>query len=234
MKNLNLIAAIVTLFGLSTRQLSAQENKNIMLTNFSEIAVSSGIDVYLTQSNSENIRVNAPKDVLNNVLIEKQGNALVIKYKDKINLSQFLKGQGTKVYINYKTLQSISASGGSDVYTENTLKTDKLSLSVSGGADLKLNVITTDIEIHTSGGSDVDLKGSATNMGAEASGGSDINALQFIVENARVNTSGGSDVNIYVTKALEANASGGSDVHYKGNPAVKKSSGKSGDVNRIN
>ncbi|MES2458283.1 MAG: head GIN domain-containing protein [Bacteroidota bacterium] len=234
MKSLNLFTAIATLFILSNSSVRAQENKSFLLSNFSEIAVSSGIDVYLTQSNSENIRVNAPKEVLNNVLIEKQGNTLVIKYKDKMNLSRFLKGQGTKVYVNYKTLQGISASGGSDVYTENTLKTDKLSLNASGGADLKINVITKDIEIHTSGGSDVDLKGSATNMGAEASGGSDINALEFIVENARVNTSGGSDINIHVTKALEANASGGSDVNYKGNPAVKKSSGKSGDISRIN
>lgn len=239
MKSLNLTivtvaTAVLFMVSANLTNLNAQENKEVTITGFNEVSVSSGIDLYLTQSNSENIRVNAHPDLLKNVLIEKQGNNLVIKYKDNTGLKNLLKGQGTKVYINYKTLQAISASGGSDVVTQNTLKGDKLTLRASGGSDLNLNVTVDDIEIQTSGGSDVDIKGKAINMNAQASGGSDLDALEFIVENARVNASGGSDANVHVTKALEANANGGSDINYKGNPSVKKSSDKSGDVSKIN
>jgi len=234
MKNLNLAIALLFILSANSILLNAQENKDIAITGFNEVSVSSGIDLYLTQSNSENIRVNAHPDLLKNVLIEKQGNNLIIKYKDNISLKRLIKDQGTKVYVNYKTLQAISASGGSDVVTQNTLKGDKLTLRASGGSDINLNVAVNDMEIQTSGGSDIDIKGSATNMSAQASGGSDIDALEFIVENARVNASGGSDANVHVTKALEANANGGSDISYKGNPSVKKSSDKSGDVSKIN
>lgn len=236
MKNINpavIVIALIALFANSTK-IKAQENKNVTITNFSEVSVSSGIDLYLTQSNSENIRVNAHTELLKNVIVEKQGNSLNIRYKDNISWGRLFKGQSIKVYINYKTLQAISASGGSDVYTQNTLKTDKLAVRASGGSDIDLNVVAGDIEIQTSGGSDVNIKGSATNMEAHSSGGSDIDALAFVVENARVSASGGSDANIHVTKALDASASGGSDVNYKGNAAVKKSAGKSGDINRIN
>ncbi|HKG05134.1 MAG TPA: head GIN domain-containing protein [Pedobacter sp.] len=232
MKSSNLFIAAALLM-LSAKFVSAQENQDVAITGFNEVSVSSGIDLYLTQSNSENIRINAHPELLKNVVVEKQGSNLVIRYKDKISWNRLMKGQSTKVYVNYKILQAISASGGSDVFMQNTLKTDKLAIRVSGGSDIEANVIAKDVEIHASGGSDIDIKGSATNMEAHSSGGSDIDALGFIVENARVSASGGSDANIHVTKALEANANGGSDVSYKGNPSVKKTSDKSGDVNKI-
>lgn len=233
MKNLSLTLSFIAVAMLCSTNLKAQENKSINLSNFTEVTVSSGIDLYLTQSNAENIRLNAHPDLIKNVVIEKQGNTLVIKYKSNVSWSRLFKGQSIKVYVNYKTLNRISASGGSDIYGENTLKTEKLSLTTSGGSDLKLSLITKNLELQTSGGSDVSLKGSAANMDASASGGSDIDAFDLIVENARVSTSGGSDANIHVTKALDASASGGSDIHYKGNAAVKKSAGKSADINKV-
>jgi hypothetical protein len=233
MKSPKLILTCAVLSLLSVKSLIAQENKNIGLNNFSAISVSSGIDLYLTQGNAENIRLNAHPDLIKNIIVEKQGSNLVIKYKSNISWGRLFKGQSIKVYVNYKMLHAISASGGSDVYTENTLKTDKLSLSVSGGSDLKLSIVTKDLELQTSGGSDVALKGSAINLDADASGGSDIDAFDFVVENAKISISGGSDANIHVTKALDASASGGSDVHYKGNPSVKKSAGKSADIIRV-
>ncbi len=228
------LALTLLVFSVSAISLKAQQNKDISITNFTEISVSSGIDLYLTQSNSENIRINAHPDLIKDVIIEKEGNStLRIRYKDGVNWGRLFKNQSIKVYINYKTLKGLSASGGSDVYTENTLKTDRLSLSASGGSDLKMEVVTKDIEIHASGGSDIDLKGSATNMQASTSGGSDVNALNFVVDYAKVSSSGGSDANIHVNKALEASASGGSDINYKGSASVKNNSGKSGDVNRL-
>lgn len=235
MKASSILKSALTLlvFSASVISSNAQQNKDVSITNFNEISVSSGIDLYLTQSNSENIRINAHPDLIKNVIIEKEGNNLRIKYKDGVNWGRLFKNQSIKVYINYKTLKGLSASGGSDVYTQNTLKTDRLSLSVSGGSDLKLDVVAKDMDIQASGGSDVDLKGSATNMQVSTSGGSDVNALDFVVDYAKVSSSGGSDANIHVNKALEASASGGSDINYKGSASVKNNSSKSGDVNRL-
>lgn len=210
------------------------ENKNVPISNFNGVIVSNGIDVFLKQSQSENVRITAHPDLLKNVIVEKEGGNLKIRYKDNRGWSALFKGQNIKVYINYKTLQSIVASGGSDVIGESTLKTDRLSIVASGGSDIDLSLSTKELKIQSSGGSDVNLKGTATNMDLSASGGSDINALGLISEYAKAHTSGGSDANIYVTKALEASASGGSDINYKGNASVRKTSNsKSGDVSRI-
>jgi hypothetical protein len=227
--------AAVLMLSIGSFSAQAQQSKNINLTNFNEVHVASGIDLYLTQSSSESIKVTASSDLLNNVLVEKDGSAVSICYKNNIRWGNIFKGQSIKVYMDYKTLQAISASGGSDVYGENKLKTSNLKLSFSGGSDLKLSLDTKNLDISSSGGSDIDVKGTATNLSVSISGGSDLDAYDLKADFARVTASGGSDANVNVSKALEASASGGSDIHYKGDAALKvTSSSKSGEVIKAN
>ncbi|WP_316842090.1 head GIN domain-containing protein [Pedobacter gandavensis] len=225
---------VLLAFSLNTISAKAQQNKDIALTNFNEVTVSSGIDLYLTQSHSENIKVTAHEDLLKNVVVEKQGSNLIVKYKNSQGWGRTFKGQSIKVYVNYKTLNAITASGGSDVYGQNTLRTQKLNIRASGGADLSLDIHADDLVLTTSGGADVKLKGKVKNMIVQTSGGSDVEAYQLISDYAKVTASGGSDASVYVNKGLEASASGGSDINYKGNAALNKtSSSKSGDVTHI-
>lgn len=226
---------LIATFSFSTNWAYAQASKNVSVKNFDELTVSSGIDLYITQGTTESLTIKGNSDVIKDVEVEQNGSSVTIKYKEGINWSRLFKNQQIKVYVNYKNLKSLASSGGSDVYTENTLKSDRLNVRASGGSDVKLTLAVKDLTLSISGGSDADLKGSGENMQLTASGGSDIDAFGFIVSNAKVNVSGGSDANIYVNKALEAGASGGSDVNYKGNASLKKTtSSKSGDINHIN
>jgi len=212
----------------------SQQNRNLPLANFQEISVSSGIDLYLSQGNTESVKVVAHEDLIDNVIVEKSGSSLKVKYKDNISWSRLLQNQSIKVYITCKKITAINASGGSDVYGQNTLKTNTINISASGGSDITLSLATQNLELRTSGGSDVDLKGKAVNMNASLSGGSDIEALELLVDYAKVNASGGSDAKVNVEKGLQADASGGSDVYYKGNASLKKTStSKSGDVKKL-
>ncbi|KQS35206.1 head GIN domain-containing protein [Pedobacter sp. Leaf194] len=233
----NFLKTTATIFLLATSSLvaNAQQSKNVAVKNFSNITVSSGIDLYLTQGNNESLTLKATSDLLENVVVEQKGSNLVIKMKEGVHWGSMFKNQSIKAYVNFKTLAALTASGGSDVFSQGQVKTGKFALRSSGGSDVKLNLICTDIELQTSGGSDVTLTGKAENMILQTSGGSDVDAYDFVVDYAKVSASGGSDANIHVTKGLEAGASGGSDVHYKGNASLKKtSSSKSGDVTKVN
>jgi hypothetical protein len=237
MKKLNATACLLIFGALSiSNTLFAQSSKTVSISNVKEISVSSGIDLYLSQSGTETLRVVGDQELVEKVLIEKDGTGLRIKYKEGTNWSgMFRKQQQVKVYVNVKGLNELSASGGSNVYTQNTIKTDRFALHASGGSDVKMSLVCKDVVIESSGGCDINLDGSATNMDLRTSGGSDVNAQKFSVNYAKVNASGGSDATIHVNKALEANASGGSDVSFSGDAAYKKtSSSKSGSVKRIN
>lgn len=218
-----------------TLNLAAQSSRTISAKNFTNIAVSNGIDLFLTQGNNESVVVKGQEDVIRDVVVEQTGNNLTIKYKEGVNWSRLFKGTQIHVHVTVKKLNGLSASGGSDVETQNTINTDKMSVKSSGGADLDLNIICKDITISSSGGSDINLKGSAENMVLNTSGGSDVDAFEFKVNYAQVNTSGGSDANIYANKGLTASATGGSDIKYKGSAALKKvSNSKSADIIHVN
>lgn len=237
MKLINVLkSSVLTLFVIvATNHLAnAQSSKNVSVKNFNGITVSSGIDVYLTQGTTETLTIKGDADLIKGVIVTQSGTNILIKYKDGVNWGRMFKNQSIKVYINFKNISNLTSSGGSDVFSEGTIKTDLLNLRASGGSDLKLSLAVKDLSLNISGGSDADLKGSGENMNATASGGSDINAFGYIVNYAKVNVSGGSDASIYVNKGLEAGASGGSDVNYKGNAALKKTtSSKSGDVYHV-
>jgi hypothetical protein len=226
--------ALLLVISLNYTVAKAQDSKSVSVRNFNGVSVSSGIDLYLTQGTSESLTIKGRSDVIENVVVEQNGTEVVIKFKTGINWSGLFRNQSIKVYVNYKSLKNLVASGGSDVYTQNTLKTDILSVTASGGSDVKLALTCRDLSLTISGGSDAELKGSAENLRLTASGGSDVDAFAFPVNYAKATVSGGSDANIYVNKILEAGASGGSDVNYKGNATLKQtSSSKSGDINHV-
>lgn len=232
--NLKSSLAAIVLITLNSIIVHGQDSKSVSVKNFSGLTVSSGIDLYITQGATESLTIKGRNDVIENVIVEQKGSDITIKYKSGLNWSSLFKNQSIKVDVNYKTLTYLAASGGSDIFTQNMLKTDLLSLSASGGSDLKLALACKDLKLSISGGSDAKLSGSGENFKLTASGGSDVDAFSFPVNYAKANVSGGSDANLYVNKILEAGASGGSDVNYKGNASLKKTSNsKSGDVTHV-
>jgi hypothetical protein len=137
-------------------------------------------------------------------------------------------GRKLKAYVSCKVLDALGASGGSDVFIEGAVKTDKLDLTLSGGSDLRGKVETHELSIVQSGGSDTFLSGTVSRLSIHASGGSDFHGNDLASDNCRVEASGGSDVHIVVNKELSISASGGSDVYYSGSGVIRDSHSSGG------
>ena len=265
------IALLVAVAPLSANKNSDPEiiKKEIKVTEFTKISVSSGWDLYLTQGDTYSMFVEADAKSLKLLETEINDGILIIKNKKGISFNTNTK---RVIRITFKELEGLKASGGCDVYFETTLKTDnfsialsggsdlnnldleakKLSTTLSGGSDAKINVgqieyvkvaasggsdaklIEIDaqkLNVSISGGSDADLSGSARASKISASGGSDIEAKNFTTENCIINLSGAADAKMNVTGELEVSLSGGSDFHCKGNPTItKKSIDRSSDL----
>lgn len=199
---------------------ASDENKAkrvFILGNFNTVSVSSGIDLYLEPANKNEATLITEKKTLNDVEVSLKGERLVIKLKPafmRINSSDI------KVYLSYKQIRGIEASGGSDVYMNNgaTLKANALSLDASGGSDLKLKIETDKLDCSLSGGSDADLYGLATYANYDISGGSDVKAKDLSCKTCKIDASGGSDAVVNVSEDINADASGASDIYFYGNP----------------
>ena len=231
-------ALICFFIAISASAIIAQEiERKENFTNFSGIAVSSGIDLYLTQSNTEKVSLKGDNDVLEKIKVSKDANGILkFEFKENGSMSNWTWGKdnGVKAYISFKTLNNLMVSGGSDVVSEGQFNLTSLSVKISGGSDLNLDMIVKDLKVAISGGSDITLKGRADIFSLIVSGGSDVNAFGFEAGDVTANASGGSDAELNASKSISIAASGASDVNYKGS-ASKKSISSSGasDVTKV-
>lgn len=207
--------------------------KDRTVSDFNGLSVSSGIDVYLTQGNSEKLTL-AVKGFEEDEVKSEVKNGVLRLYVDRRGMGwNFGRNTYVKAYLTFKQLSNLQASGGADIFGEGTLSFNDLNLQASGGADVKLTLKANRINADASGGADATLEGSARALNANGSGGADLDARKLVVETCNANSSGGSDVYVNASKELTMKASGGSDIYYYGSARViAKSESGGSDITR--
>ena len=187
--------------------------------SFNAIKISGGIDLYLSQYETESIAVSASeqkyKDGIKTVI---ENNTLMIYYDGNRSWNGNKK---MKAYVSFKNLQKLQASGACDVQVAGTVNVPSLNLNMSGASDFKGDVKPHILVINLSGASDIKISGSANSVDIESSGASDVKGYDLLIETCSAKASGASDINITVNKELTAEASGASDIYYKGNGVIK-------------
>lgn len=183
---------------------------------FTKLHVQDSIDVVLTQSDRESLRVKARHAA--NILTEFRNGELRISRKT--SRGRFLLHGGGTVYLNVVRLAAIGVSGGSDIRSWKQLKLDGLSVTASGGSEVTLlNVQAKRVDLTLSGGSDAKLRGRADSLAIKAlRGGGDTYADGLQTRRAVLYLIGRSHAMVNVTEAIDVNAIGGSRVFVDGNP----------------
>ena len=184
---------------------------------FHAVSISGGIDLFFTQG-PQSVSVSANDPAVRDKIITEVKDGVLMIYMEKNSWN--LGSSKRKAYVSNAQLTGLEASGGSDVKIEGMVTADQLTISLSGGSDLKGKISAATLSIKQSGGSDVDIAGSVGNLHDEASGGSDLSGYDLVTDYCHIASSGGSDAHLTVNKELTATASGGSDIFYKGSAVV--------------
>lgn len=201
------------------------------VSSFHGIAIHSGIDLYLNQGGDETVAVSASDaEYRDRIVTEVQDGILHIYLDDKWHWNWG--NHKLKAYVSCRVLDDLKASGGSDVYIDQAIKSEKLELHLSGGSDLHGRLEVGQLTIGQSGGADSYISGSASQLYVHVSGGSDFHGYDLTADDCHAQASGGSDVYVTVNRQLDASASGGSDIHYKGSGSVQSHTSGSGSVSR--
>ena len=188
--------------------------------SFHAVEVSGGIDLYLSTGAPAVVISARDEESRNAIKTEVRNGVLYISYDYKFRSG--LRNRALKAYVAGMNLTQLGASGGSDIRISGELKSDDLSIALSGGSDLSGQINVGKLVVEQSGGSDMNIKGRVGNLRIEASGGSDFNGYDLLSEECTIAASGGSSINITVNKELSAEASGGSDVSWKGSASVRE------------
>lgn len=196
--------------------------------NFSEIRVSRGLDVYLTQSDEVSLRLQADENLHHIIITEVEGDVLKITTDKNISWAS-----SRKVMVSFKDIEKIVATSGSDVFSTNTITAESLELATTSGSDMELDVNVDVIDCRSTSGSDLRLSGRTDKLYAEATSGSDIKAGNLKAKTTEARATSGADITVNTSDELYAKATSGGDIKYYGNPEkVTKKDGVSGNVRK--
>ena len=225
MKKVFLSAAVFAIAVTAMAQKSVINDPNAAVRtingSFHAIKISGGIDLYLSQYETESVAVSASSEKYRDAIKTVVENNTLKIYYDGSN-SWTSGDKKLKAYVSFKTLQKLQASGACDVQVAGTITSNSLALDMSGASDFKGAVKVENLSIDLNGASDARISGTATNVSVESTGASDVKAYDLVTDMCTAKASGASDIDITVNKELNAHASGASDIFYRGTAVVKE------------
>lgn len=200
---------------------NVQQKQRKFTEDFTKIKASNGLDVFIFQGKNKKISIEADENLHDIIKTEVENNVLKI-YTEK----NIWRAKAKKVYVTLPSLNSITASSGSDVVLEDFFTSQNFTANTSSGADLIVRIKAENITASSSSGSDLKLIGKAENATLSSSSGSNLNAYELTAKNVTAKASSGSNIDANAIKSITAKASSGGDIDFKGNPekVVKKAS----------
>jgi len=201
------------------------------ISGFTGVHVSSGIDVYLSEGNSFDVRVEADENLQEVILTEKEGNMLVVK-TDRVNIRN---AKSKKVHVTLPELSELKISSAGDCVGQTPFNCEDLRLSISSAGDLSLEVEADEINLDISSSGDARISGSTEILDVSLSSAGDLNAYDLIAAKVKVVVSSAGDARVYATEEISMNASSAGNIYYKGDARVIHShSSSAGDIVKKN
>jgi hypothetical protein len=201
---------------------------------FHGIKVSTGIHVYLTQSNEESVVVSANEAKYRERIITTVENGILKIYYDNDEWKFWdYSRKRLKVYVSCKVLDQLKASSGSQVDVDGAIKSGSLAMDFSSGAQFRGQVNVSDLNVEQGSGAQADISGSAANLKAGASSGASMDAYDLQADHCTVRASSGGGIKVTVNKEMSASAHSGGYIHYKGSGVITEvNTGSGGSVSK--
>lgn len=236
--------------------------KDYDIKNVNEVIVNGGGRLQLVQGDSETLRVEADKKIIDRVVVDLSDDKLTLSIrngsgKDFNFFHWFDNNHEEATYIlQLKNLHYLGVSGASHA-TLGSWRGKKLEVKGSGAAEItfanltledffieltgasnaRFQKLTADkVKVELSGAANLDVKAESQSkfLKVQASGASNFRGKPFTVTQADVDASGASNIDLNATEFLKASASGASNVRYLGQPKLQSNASGASHINSTN
>ena len=185
-------------------------------SGFSSVEAGHGFRLNISRSSEFHVEITADDNIIDYIEVKTFDDTLRIRLRPFSSV-----GKATlRAEISMPELRGVDLSGGSRTEISGFESTDSFSLALSGGSDLKGDIVAGNVDVDLSGGSVVELEGTGKRLVVDGSGGSDVHFRNFPVENADIRLSGGGKATVNVSGSLNVDLSGGSSLIYQGDPRL--------------
>jgi hypothetical protein len=202
------------------------------VSGFDSIQVEFPAEVFISQGETESVKVKAEDNFLPGLKTEVRNGTLEIFYKvadgDRVNPTE-----SVLITIVVRELTEIEFSSAGELTIEG-VQTDKLDISLSGAGNIKMiDLAVDDLSVVLSGAGNMSASGSASNLNVEINGFGSFSGGDLHANTADVVLSGAGSATVWVDESLDAEISGAGSVNYYGDATVTKQIGGLGGVKHL-
>lgn len=196
------------------------------LPTINGIALSIDAEVILTEGESQEVRIEAQQNIINNIEKYVSNGIWNIDFYNNVGSHASI-----RIFVTSKVLDYASISGSGYIHTENTYTdTTNLYLKISGSGNISVQTIADLIESDISGSGEIRANGSANEHRINISGSGSIKAFGLETKNTSVDISGSGNSEVFANDFLDVKISGSGSVFYMGNPQINVNISGSGGV----
>lgn len=238
MKNLFLLAILLlSLVACSEKKQEGVEPKRRTeireARNFSHIDWTGTGNLFISQGNKEEIKLEANEDVLPDIITEVKDGTLHIEQKPQSWIRNFLTETNFNAYISFKNIESISLAGKGTLKGEKEIQSKNLTIKVSGSGNVDLALETENLTAIGMGSSNYHLKGKTDEQNVQINGSGIYNAAQLLSQKASIDIRGSGEANVNVQNQLNVIITGKGTVRYIGKPQISQTIFGSGIVEEL-
>jgi hypothetical protein len=221
-----LIICILTSFALFTSCVTCADmdaagkdsiRKDFDVKTFSSLEIDGPMNVFIRQGEKEKVTVETSEGNMKEMLIENQGDVLIIDI-DKY----FGNNKRIDVYLTIVKVEKMHLNGAGNIETKAPLILDNLTIENSRTGNLNLQLNCKRLNMKTEGTGNVDLSGNSIYAWFEKTGVGNFNASGFKVDYLKIESSGVGNTDVYAEKELYLKSSGVGNVSYSGDPIIKE------------
>jgi Putative auto-transporter adhesin, head GIN domain len=196
---------------------------------FTQISVSSGVQLYLTQSNEESLATSVSDDKYEERFKAEVVNGILKIYYDNKGIGWTNdRNRKLKAWLSVKTLEKITGAAGSNVVLTNELNVPNLGIDFSSGAQFSGSVKATLLNASATSGANISIAGTAEKIDISANSGAAFKGYDLVSQFCTAHANSGAEVKIEVQKELKASANSGGSIAYEGDAILNKGNINSG------
>lgn len=215
-----LVVGSVCMACYSSKDLNAH-GKRVTVTRdvgyFSKVDASGSVDIEFVQGKEQAMRIEGPKQLVDNIVVEKKGETLYVSHKSNSVTSFF--DDDVTLYIYSPDLTEVNLRGSCSFDVKGALDTDNLKVSVMGSGEADFDSIVCDaINFEVRGSGDIGAKRIDTkNAVANVFGSGDLDFDFLKADNVQFAVSGSGDLDAMLSqvKTMQLNVVGSGDMDIK-------------------
>ncbi|QDO94800.1 DUF2807 domain-containing protein [Formosa sediminum] len=217
-----LVVAIISLTSCVSISKGIQGNGDFITdhrttSGYDIVSCAGSMNYILVKGTEGKITVEGESNLVPYILTEVQGNTLIVKTEDGVNLNPS-NNRDIIITIPFEDLTKVSLTGSGDIINEDVINAENLNVSLTGSGDIILDIETVSVESSVTGSGDLTLKGQTENLNINVTGSGDFHGFGLISKNTDASVTGSGDAEVVSIEVFKGRVSGSGDIEYKGNP----------------